>query len=130
MSITVDGGIAAAQRLRSSSKRPRQELYLVIGQHNGDEEALSRLRQTHLEFLHSLDSNDELVAAGPLLDREGTSYQGSGCFLIKAANYKAALVIAQRDPYHREGVRENLVSSWLVSEGSLFRQLSPQQVEL
>lgn len=124
MSITGDSGIAAAQRLRNSTKRPRQELYLVIGQHNGDGEALSRLRQVHLDFLHSLDSNDELVAAGPLLDREGTSYQGSGCFLIKATDYQTALAIAQRDPYHREGVRENEVSTWLLSEGSLFRQLS------
>jgi len=127
VSITDNGRIAAAQRLRNSPERPRQELYLVIGQHNGDNRALSRLRQAHLDFLHHLDSKDELVAAGPLLDNEGTSYHGSGCFLIKSADHEAALITARRDPYHRKGVRENRVSTWLVSEGSLFRQLSPQQ---
>lgn len=122
--------MAAARRLRTSAERPRQELYLIHGQHSGDFSALGRARQAHLDYLHQLDMNGELVAAGPLLEREGTSYQGAGCFLIHAADYAAALEVAHNDPYHREGVRENLVSSWLVSEGSLYQLVATQREQL
>jgi len=119
-------GIAAARRLRSAAGRPRQELYLVLGQLRTDDGALARLRTAHLAFLHGLHSRGDLLAAGPLLEEAGTSYEGNGCFLIRSSNYAAALAIARSDPYHRHGVRENRVSSWLISEGDLFDLLAQQ----
>ena len=77
-----------------------------------------------MDYLHSLNKADVLVAAGPTLDETGKVYQGSGFIIISAQSAIHADTIIKEDPYHINKVRTYVITPWLLSEGSLASMLS------
>ena len=112
-----------AAPLRARADRPRREIYLITARRSGSFDALDALRPRHLDYLHALTCTGTLLLAGPTLVDAGACYTGDGCMLLAAADFDSAHALAERDPYHIEGVRANVVTPWLASEGALFAPL-------
>ncbi len=72
----------------------------------------------HLVWLKKVESQGILFASGPF-DQTEDYWPGSGLAIVRAESLEAAQQLAQQEPFHREGLRENTVRSWQLNEGSL-----------
>jgi uncharacterized protein YciI len=73
----------------------------------------------HLAYQRMLEDTGIMFAAGPLADRGGETWSGSGMVVIRAENCAAAEEIAAADPMHAAGARNYHVQPWLVNEGTI-----------
>jgi len=64
------------------------------------------VRPRHLAHLEELAATGHIRFAGPLLDEAGTP-RGS-VIVFEAEDWLAAREVAERDPYHQEGVFERV----------------------
>lgn len=77
----------------------------------------------HLKFQIGLEREGVMFAAGPLWTDDGTSWEGEGLVIIRAASREDAIAIAERDPMHKAGARRFRVRPWLINEGSVTVRL-------
>lgn len=73
----------------------------------------------HKAYLNGLADDGRLLASGPQLDGEGAPPQGRGLTLLIAPDSAGATAMADGDPLIRLGLRQYVLSRWLVHEGSL-----------
>lgn len=111
------------EKLLKKQDRTRHLLFLVNTSISSNYKQLSEYRQPHLDYLHKLDQEGVLVAAGPTLDESGSEYQGSGFIIISAQSASHAESMVEADPYHINKVRSFVITPWLLSEGFLASKL-------
>jgi uncharacterized protein YciI len=70
----------------------------------------------HLDWLEAQERAGVLVLSGTLDQELGI---GPGMAIIRASSREEAEAIAETEPFHRYGIRQNTVRSWTVNEGSL-----------
>ncbi len=83
-----------------------------------------RLRETlpaHLDHQVRIEKEGILFAAGPLDAEDGSR---RGLIVIRAASWDEAREIADRDPFHAQGLRTYTVEKWTVNEGSYTVRLT------
>lgn len=80
------------------------------------EEIRSHL-EPHKQWLADLERSGILFLAGPMLDKN-YRFEGSGLFVIRADSFAEAEEIADRDPFHANGIRTYRLVPWQVNEGS------------
>lgn len=71
----------------------------------------------HMLWLREREQDGALFLCGPIGWGEG--WDGSGMGVLRAGSLEAAREIAEQEPYHAAGLRQNEVASWTVNEGSL-----------
>ena len=65
-----------------------------------------------------LEKSGILFLSGPLHDDSG-AMTGNGMTVIRAASFKDATAIANRDPFVKAGFREPKIHRWVVNEGRI-----------
>ncbi len=70
----------------------------------------------HLDWLQEQEESGVLVLSGTINQEYGI---GPGMAIIRASSREAAQAIADSEPFHRYGIRNNTVRSWTVNEGSI-----------
>ncbi|MEP4377832.1 MAG: YciI family protein [Alphaproteobacteria bacterium] len=73
----------------------------------------------HLAYQRMLEDTGVMFAAGPMGDRGGETWSGSGMVVIRAENFAEAEKIAATDPMHAAGARNFHVQPWIVNEGTI-----------
>jgi uncharacterized protein YciI len=76
----------------------------------------------HILWLEAQEKNGVLFLSGA--NRAEDQWDGSGTAIIRAPSLAAAAVIAETEPFHREGVRVNTVHGWQLNEGTIRLTLS------
>ena len=69
----------------------------------------------HLDHQVRLEKEGIMFAAGPMMTEDG---KRRGLIVIRAGSYDEARKIADRDPYHKSGLRTYTVEKWTVNEGT------------
>jgi uncharacterized protein YciI len=77
----------------------------------------------HRRFLARLEREGKLFAAGPVLD-EDNRRDGNGLIILRVSTREEAVSIADRDPFHRLGLRTYDLKPWRMNEGSLLIKLT------
>lgn len=71
----------------------------------------------HILWLEELERSGTLFLSGANAD--GDTWDGSGTAVVRAASLESAVAIADTEPFHREGLRNNTVHGWMVNEGNV-----------
>ena len=95
------------------------ELFAVISQPAGSQEAIKDALPEHLAYQAELETAGALALAGPLSDLSGEKMEGEGLIIYRAASLGAARKLAENDPMHLTGARRFTIRAWLVNEGIL-----------
>ena len=96
-----------------------KELFVVFTYPANGMEPIRENIKEHLAYQAMLEDTGVMFAAGPLGDRGGETWSGSGMVVIRAADYAEAEKIAAADPMHAAGARNYHVQPWLVNEGTI-----------
>lgn len=96
-----------------------KELFAVFTYPANGMEPIWENIEEHLAYQAMLEDTGVMFAAGPLGDRGGETWSGSGMVVIRAANFAQAEKIAAADPMHAAGARNYHVQPWLVNEGTI-----------
>lgn len=70
----------------------------------------------HRLWLQSLERQGVLFLAGPI-DRH--EWDGTGMVVIRGTSREEAETVAMGEPFHRRGMRRNVVRHWYVNEGQI-----------
>jgi len=103
-----------AQDIRA--KLLRKELYVITTTNVVPQDKLDEILHEHLEHQIRLEKDGIMFGAGPLF-REGGERK-CGMIIVRAASFEEARTIADRDPYHRTGMRTYTIDRWTMNEGS------------
>jgi uncharacterized protein YciI len=120
------------QRIRDLTDRMlKKKLYVVLSKAVAPGPRLKEVLSDHLRYMIDLEKKGLVFASGPLTE-EGGEPRGEGLTILRAANAAEARMIAEADPFYREGLRTFEVRAWTVMEGSLELKvnLSDQSVEV
>jgi uncharacterized protein YciI len=71
----------------------------------------------HMLWLRDGQAAGWLFLCGPVDWDE--DWDGSGLAVLRAESLEDAVAVAQTEPYHRHGLRHNVVRRWTVNEGTL-----------
>ena len=74
--------------------------------------------EEHLAYQVTLEEDEKLFAAGPLL-REDGEMAGIGLIIVKAGILDEAKEIANQDPFHQSGLRAYKIWPWKINEGGI-----------
>tara|TARA_A100001037_G_C15072865_1_gene600291 strand:- start:966 stop:1358 length:393 start_codon:yes stop_codon:yes gene_type:complete len=96
-----------------------KELFVVFTCPSNGMEPIRENIKDHLAYQAMLEDTGVLFAVGPLGDRGGETWSGSGMVVIRAEDNAEAEKIAAADPLHAAGVRNYHVQPWLVNEGTI-----------
>jgi uncharacterized protein YciI len=77
----------------------------------------------HKAWLAEMERSSALLLAGPMLD-ENYRFSGSGLFVIQADSMREAASIADRDPFHANGIRKYRLVPWQINEGRIDVRLT------
>jgi len=124
--MNVDARIAEL-----TQKMLRRKFYAVLSQPSPVPEKLKPLLPAHLEYMISLEKRGVLFASGPLSDGKGPP-SGAGLTVLRVADIEEARVLAEADPFVRNGLRTFELKEWTIMEGTLGLRvnLSDQSVEV
>ncbi len=76
----------------------------------------------HILWLRDRERDGSLFLSGA--NRDEVSWDGSGVAILRAGSRGEAERIASSEPFHREGLRKNIVHGWLLNEGQVRVSLS------
>jgi uncharacterized protein len=109
----------------------KKKLYVVLSKAVAPGPRLKEVLPDHLRYMIALERKGLVFASGPLTE-EGGEPRGEGLTILRAANAAEARMIAEADPFYREGLRTFDVRAWTVMEGSLALRvnLSDQSIEV
>jgi uncharacterized protein len=71
----------------------------------------------HILWLRNQERSGVLFLSGA--NRDEVGWDGSGVAILRAGSREDATAIAESEPFHREGVRQNTVHGWLLNEGNI-----------
>jgi uncharacterized protein YciI len=108
MSADNDARIAALLAPMAKLK-----LYVILSHGKGLD--LRPLLADHLEYLIALEKDGRVFASGPL----GPPASGDGMTIVRAADEAEARMIAENEPFIRDGIRDFSIASWTVMEGTM-----------
>jgi uncharacterized protein YciI len=77
--------------------------------------ALTPHLREHILWLRDQERSGALFLSGA--NRDEIGWDGSGLAILRAGSRAEAIAIAETEPFHREGVRQNSVHGWLLNEG-------------
>jgi uncharacterized protein YciI len=101
-----------------SDKMLRKRLWVVITKAVAPPEELSKVLEAHLEHQIRLEKEGIMFGAGPLSNPDG-SPTGTGMIIIRAENEAEARRIADKDPFHANGLRTYTLQQWSLNEGRI-----------
>ena len=101
-----------------SDKILRKRLWVVITKAVAPPEELSKVLEAHLEHQIRLEKEGIMFGAGPLSNPDG-SPTGTGMIIIRAENEAEARRIADKDPFHANGLRTYTLQQWSLNEGRI-----------
>ena len=100
-----------------TSKFLRKELYVIVTDPLHTPEIAEKLHE-HLEGQIALEREGIMFGAGPLQD-EGKERPTRGMWIVRAKSFAEAHAIADRDIFHKSGLRTYKLYRWSMNEGSL-----------
>lgn len=115
--------VPVAAVLEASRQMLQKQLYAIFTSPTDGLGPVFANIEEHLQYQVRLESEGVLFAAGPLWTDDGTSWEGEGLVVVRAASRQEAVAIAERDPMHLSGARTFRVRPWLINEGSLTLRL-------
>ncbi len=72
----------------------------------------------HLAYLHDLEVRGLLLMSGGL--RTGDEkWDGAGLAVLTVKSPEEARLIAENEPIHKAGLRQNIVQGWRINEGAI-----------
>ena len=92
--------------------------YAVISEFTNKEGDRAAVRDQHLTYQNKLEEEGNLFAAGPLL-REDGEMAGIGLIILKVGSLEQAKAIADKDPFHKSGLRTYKIWPWKIDEGGI-----------
>lgn len=98
-----------------------QKVYFVIFTDPVENVPLDEIRRhldAHKAWLFDVEKSGRVLVAGPLLDENYRTF-GPGMIVLRASSFAEAQEIADRDPYHANGIRKYRIVPWQVNEGTL-----------
>jgi len=101
-----------------SDKMLRKRLWVVITKAVAPPEELSKVLEAHLEHQIRQEKEGIMFGAGPLSNPDG-SPTGTGMIIIRAENEAEARRIADKDPFHANGLRTYTLQQWSLNEGRI-----------
>jgi uncharacterized protein YciI len=93
-----------------------RQLYVIHTVPKASREELDRMLPEHLQHQIRLEKEGIMFAAGPMVNEDGTP--AGGLIVVRAKDFAEARAIADRDPFHKAGLRTYTVRRWTVNEGS------------
>lgn len=106
------------------------ELYMVHSIPGTDMDKVRAALPAHLAYQKSLETQGQLVLAGPLSDDTGEMMEGAGLIIYRAPNFTSARQMAQDDPMHQQAARTFTLRRWLVNEGSISLSVNLSEQKL
>lgn len=94
-----------------------RELYVVITRPVRGPGIAERLKD-HLAYQVELERAGKLFGAGPM-SVPGAEIPEAGLIILRASCVEEARAIADKDPFHAEGLRSYELKSWKLNEGSV-----------
>ena len=80
-------------------------------------EQIEAMLPEHLAHQIALEKEGVLFGAGPVSGEDGA--RKHGMIIVRADSFEQARAIADRDPFHKAGLRSYSVDRWSLNEGSL-----------
>lgn len=93
-----------------------KELYVIVTTPVVSREELDKMLPEHLAHQIKLEKQGIMFGAGPLAGEDGARF--GGMVIIRANSFAEARMIADADPYHKNGLRTYTLTKWTVNEGS------------
>jgi hypothetical protein len=93
-----------------------RQFYVIHTVPKASREELDRMLPEHLQHQIRLEKEGIMFAAGPMANEDGTP--AGGLIVIRAKDFAEARTIADRDPFHKAGLRTYTLRRWTVNEGS------------
>jgi hypothetical protein len=115
--ITVRKSVSA--RTLKESGDALGKLFFVAISRAVDLDEVKRNLAAHLEYIKSLEDEDKLFCAGPILTSDAEQFEGDGLLILKAQTPLEARGIADRDPMHQSGARVYELIPWILNDGSI-----------
>ena len=94
-----------------------KKLYVIVTTAVAPREEIEKLLPEHLEHQVRLEKEGVMFGAGPLFTEQGTG--GRGMIIVRAGSFEEARAIADRDPFHKRGLRTYTVDRWHLNEGTI-----------
>ena len=94
-----------------------KQLYVIVTTAVAPREEIEKRLVEHLEHQIRLEREGILFGAGPLFTEQGAG--GRGMIIVRAGSFEEARVIADRDPYHKQGLRTYTIDRWMLNEGTV-----------
>ena len=104
--------------------QPIIKLWLVESRLVADFRTLKENLDEHLTYQDYLEQTGVLFAAGPVFDKDGKPTT-RGLIFLSVDSEEAARSHADRDPFHRLGIRAYELFRWSANEGTLRAHLDP-----
>lgn len=102
---------------RLLEKALNKQLYVIITTAVAPREEIEKRLPEHLEHQIRLEREGIMFGAGPLFTDQGKG--GRGMIIVRAASFEEARAIADRDPFHKLGLRTYTVDRWHLNEGTV-----------
>ena len=94
-----------------------KQLYVIITTAVAPREEIEKLLPEHLEHQIRLENEGVMFGAGPLFTEQDKG--GRGMIIVRAGSFAEAHAIADRDPFHKRGLRTYTVERWHLNEGTV-----------
>lgn len=98
-------------------KALKKQLYVIVTTAVAPRDEIEKILPQHLEHQIRLEQEGIMFGAGPLFTEQGKG--GRGMIIVRAASFDEARAIADRDPFHRLGLRTYTVDRWQLNEGTV-----------
>ena len=95
----------------------RMQLYVITTVAKAPREQIEALLPAHLTHQVALEKEGVLFGAGPVSGEDGA--RKHGMIIVRADSFEQARAIADRDPFHKAGLRSYSIDRWSLNEGSL-----------
>ena len=92
-------------------------LYVIVTTAVASREEIEERLPEHLEHQIRLEQEGIMFGAGPLFTEQGKG--GRGMIIVRAGSFEEAHAIADRDPFHKHGLRTYTVDRWQLNEGTV-----------
>ncbi len=97
----------------------RKRLYIIKSMPVSGTSRIQEFLDQHFSYIHELEKDKALFAAGPLDDADTTTWSGGGLLIFAAPSMEAARALADKDPFHLDGIRKYTLRQWLLNEGTV-----------
>ncbi len=97
-------------------KMLHKRLYVIFSEPTDKGGDRRKVFPKHIAYQLELEKKGILFAAGPFVDGKGKP-QGPGMIVIRAKSAAEAKRVAERDPFHKAGLRSFRIQAWEVNEG-------------